>query len=1498
MSIPLERKEASLGSDPLLLAAFNATADAFVVVDSRQRVQHINTAACALLGVAAGEAVGRWWHEVVDFVAGGPSPGAAGVGCAGRAMEADHATVRVRDGGQRVVAARIEAVASGAADGLQGALITLRAHDPVAALKNALDGAEQRLRIALAGGQVGLWEWQVDSDVLRESGHWVGRTAHTAAAAVGSGQLLLDNTHPDDLERVRQALIAHLRGETEHYEVEQRVRLLEGGYVRFLVRGQFSDRGSDGRARYLMGTYTDITALREQEQLLRFALESSQQGIWEWNIAANRIVEHRFWRPQRDRYAINSPLDGAALMKYAHVDDVPQVHEQVLQHLRGRTDAIEVELRVRRSDGSYGYFLVRGRAPERDQHGRCERIIGTYTEITNIKANERVLQIALENGRQGLFDWEPDADRILFSREWYAMLGYPEGSITRHSDNVQRILHADDRALGRAALVPMLKGEVDDFQVEHRFRHHDGHYLTILSRGRVIERSSDGRAKRVIGTHVDITTLKATEARLRDSRQLLETVLDALPLRVFWKDRDSRYLGCNRRFAEDVGVEPNTAIVGKLDTDLPWYQIAPALRVDDVSILEGARRRITVERQLTPAAGEPIWVETHKVPIQDSGGDIIGVLGIYDDITRRRAHQQQLQVVANALTSGKQSRLLNAVTRAAAELAGADYAFVARINGDGTATVSAYYPNHDIFKGLTYDLAGTPCETAIAEAGCFVGHDVALRYPHDLMLAERGIEAYYGQPLATSDGEVIGLFTMMFIAPVIDRERVRPVIDIFAARAVTELERERTHAELRASEQRLNAAMEGAHQGLWEWDIDSDRLTTFGSRYAGVDERGAPPVGTGVTLVSRVHPDDQARMRIALLDYLRGESPSYACEVRLLGTDLNYQWTLVRGRATSWDAPGRVQRMLGTFTDISALKDSQAALERSQKFLELIVDTVPQAIFWQDRSFRYLGCNRQFAELAGVATPDELLGKTDKDLWWAPQAAHFVEQDQPLLDGVIETVAQETALVTPFGDTRWVDLIKVPIRDSAGTIIGVLGAIHDISVRKRAEEHAQRLSLYDPLTNLPNRRYFGERLEAGLATATRRGICGALLFIDMDQFKRINDTLGHSVGDALLQAVANRLQNVTRQDDMVARLGGDEFVVLLPDLAADMEHAARQARLVADKIHETLGQPYQFDHHQFHITPTIGITLFPEPGKGVEDVLKEADTAMYSGKAAGRNVTRFFHPEMEQNAQERLLLESDLRTAVRRSQLALVFQPQIDGNGRVSGAEVLLRWQHPTRGVISPADFIPIAEERGLIIDIGRWVLEASFATYRRWLDDGRADIGELAINVSSRQFRAETFLEDVEQLLAAYRIPAQRIVFEITESTVIEDVDATIAIMTRLRRLGVMFALDDFGVGYSSLSYLKRLPIDQLKIDRSFIADIGSDRNDEIICQTIVAMGQHLGLQTVAEGVETAAQLEFLKGLRCNRYQGYLFLRPSSEREFLAYCAASSAGDAEASAS
>jgi len=1101
-------------------------------------------------------------------------------------------------------------------------------------------------------------------------------------------------------------------------------------------------------------------------------------------------------------------------------------------------------------------------------------------EADSSQRQQRRLQVALENGRQGLWEWQPCDDTLHFSREWYAMFGHAPGSIRSLLGDLQSLLHPDSVAGGRAALLPMLRGERDDFEVEHRIRRADGAYIDVLSRGRCIERNSDGQALHVVGTHVDITHLKQTEQRLRESRQLLETVIDAFPQRVFWKDRANRYLGANRSFAHDAGFADPASLTGIKVSDIPWPVSFAPIHQDDRRVLAGEVDKLVVRREFRPVVGEAFWAETTKVPIRDTEGTSIGILGFYDDVTEARQRELQMRTIAEAFTAAGQGRLLDALARAAAELAGADFAFLAHLDEGGTrAHVSACHPPASpVARECSHVLAGTPCERTLDEGRHATLNGLTGAYPDDRLAQELGLEAYVGNRLETSDGRAIGLFVLLFREPVTDVDHVTTVIDIFSDRATAEIERERALRELRTSEQRLETAIAHGGQDVWEWRPADDRLSIIGDTF------GRLGLDSGKALRVRIHPDDHAVQRRALTDYYRGVNEHYEYEARILHPDGNYRWMLVRGQTASRDDRGRVERLIGTVTDVSALKSAQLGLEASQHFLELVIDTVPQAIFWQDLAFCYLGCNQRFAELAGVAAPEELVGRSDADLWWHASAASFRNEDRALIAGTVPILHGELSLRLPDDSHKWFELVKVPMRNADGAIIGILGAVHDVTTRKRAEDAARRLACFDPLTNLPNRRDFTARLESGLALAKRRQRTGALLFIDLDQFKQVNDTLGHSVGDALLQAVAGRLQGVTRQEDTVARLGGDEFVVLLPEVAGGHDECARQAQLVADKIHATLRQPFQFDHHQFHVTPTIGISLFPDGDKDVDDVLKEADTAMYSGKAAGRGVTRFFRREMEEAAQRRLRIEGDLRKAIVRQEFELHFQPQVDAAGFVSGAEVLLRWQHPEHGVISPGDFVPIAEERGLIVDIGRWVLDAAFERFRDWLESGRADLGELAINVSSRQFRAEDFYGDVERLLVTHRIPPQRVVFEITEGTVVEDVEATIAIMERLRGLGIRFAIDDFGTGYSSLSYLKRLPIDQLKIDRSFIADIGRDSNDEVICQTIVAMSQHLRLQTIAEGVETPEQHNFLARLRCNAYQGYLFLPPATEAEFLAY--------------
>jgi len=416
---------------------------------------------------------------------------------------------------------------------------------------------------------------------------------------------------------------------------------------------------------------------------------------------------------------------------------------------------------------------------------------------------------------------------------------------------------------------------------------------------------------------------------------------------------------------------------------------------------------------------------------------------------------------------------------------------------------------------------------------------------------------------------------------------------------------------------------------------------------------------------------------------------------------------------------------------------------------------------------------------------------------------------------------------------------------------------------------------------LPNRRLLIDRLKQALAASNRSGRFGALLFIDLDNFKTLNDTLGHDVGDLLLQQVAQRLSTCVRAGDTVARLGGDEFVVMLEDLSENAREAATQTETVAEKILATLNQSYQLAGYQQRSTPSIGATLFGENATAIEELLKRADLAMYQAKAAGRNTLRFFDPEMQAVVSARADMEAGLTEAMRAEQFIIYFQAQVDSTGKLTGAEVLLRWQHPQQGLVSPLEFIPLAEDTGLILPLGQWVLEAACTQLAAWANDTEMAHFILAVNVSALQFHTPDFVDQVLRTLARTGANPHRLKLELTESLLVTNVEDVIAKMTALKAKGVGFALDDFGTGYSSLSYLKRLPLDQLKIDRSFVRDILTDTNDASIAKMVVALAESLDLAVIAEGVEIEAQKNFLARHGCLAYQGYLFSRPLPIGEF-----------------
>ena len=450
-----------------------------------------------------------------------------------------------------------------------------------------------------------------------------------------------------------------------------------------------------------------------------------------------------------------------------------------------------------------------------------------------------------------------------------------------------------------------------------------------------------------------------------------------------------------------------------------------------------------------------------------------------------------------------------------------------------------------------------------------------------------------------------------------------------------------------------------------------------------------------------------------------------------------------------------------------------------------------------------------------------------------------------------------------------------------GEVSNYVGTFVDAALRKEAVDKIERLAFYDSLTNLPNRLLLQERLKLALAASHRSGNWGGLMFIDMDNFKNLNDTLGHDMGDLLLKQVAQRLLSCVRETDTVARLGGDEFVIMLEDLCDRASEAATFAETIGHKLQAKLNQNYQLSIHEYRSTPSIGVTLFKGYEQSIDELLKQADIAMYQAKTSGRNALRFFDPKMQAEISVRVALEKELRLAITEKQFMLYYQAQLNDDEHIIGAEVLIRWQHPLRGFISPAEFIPLAEETGLILQIGQWVLETACQQLKLWQGRELTAQLQLAVNVSLRQFYQADFVEQVLQLVSTYHVNPELLKLELTESLVLDDVENTIAKMHALRAMGIQFSMDDFGTGYSSLSNLKRLPFNQLKIDQSFVRDIAHDEGDAVIVQTIIAMANKLGMEVIAEGVETQAQRLFLKNNGCLLFQGYLFSKPIPVDQF-----------------
>ncbi len=596
------------------------------------------------------------------------------------------------------------------------------------------------------------------------------------------------------------------------------------------------------------------------------------------------------------------------------------------------------------------------------------------------------------------------------------------------------------------------------------------------------------------------------------------------------------------------------------------------------------------------------------------------------------------------------------------------------------------------------------------------------------------------------------------------------------------------------------------------------------------------------------------------------------CELALVrgdGAVFHARLDCLHMRAGSGDSLVRI-----AFADITERKHAEEELR-----IAAIAFESQQGMIVTDPAGVILRVNQAFTRLTGYSAM-EAVGQT-------PAMLQSERQDKDFYRRMWESLQQKRYWQGEIWNKRkdgkiyaeWLTISAVAAPD--GNVSHYVGTFSEITENKEAEAEIHRLAYYDELTRLPNRRLLLDRLEQALAFSKRHLRYGAILFMDMDNFKTLNDTRGHDIGDLLLIMIAQRLHAAVREGDSIARFGGDEFVILLEELSEDVSEAIIQVGQVGEKVQEIIAAPFMLKDMEFNCTTSIGACLFGSHEESVDDLLRHADLAMYQAKKSGGNNLRFYDPAMQATLDERTAIENDLRQALAKRQFRLYYQIQVTSTRHVIGAETLLRWEHPIHGLISPLQFIPLAEETGLIVPIGLWVLHTACAQIKDWSEQPATRYLQLAVNVSPRQFRQPDFVEQIQQALAASGIDPTRLKLELTEGLVLDNVSDTIAKMLAIKALGVGFSMDDFGTGYSSLSYLKRLPLDQLKIDKSFVEDISTDPNDVVIIQTIIGMAHNLSLNVIAEGVETETQLELLNHYGCRAYQGFLFSKPVPAKEF-----------------